>query len=156
MRESLARGEREEARHHAHSLKGVAGTLGCTTLAQQATRIDALLRDPAAPDDLQQVEPMLAVLAAEFASLSAILVQPDAPMEPMAHIDPAILQAIIDRLTRLLGSGDTEAITLFDEHAAQFHALLGRDAASQLASALRAFDFETALTLLRKLPSRRS
>ena len=156
MRQGLASGEREEARRHAHSLKGVAGTLGCTTLAQQATRIDALLREPEAADDGQQVEPMLDALAAEFASLSAILVLPESLVEPMAHIDPAILRAIIDRLTRLLGSGDTEAISLFDGHAAQFHALLGKEAASRLANALQAFDFETAQALLRKVPSRRS
>jgi two-component system, sensor histidine kinase and response regulator len=155
MRQSLANGEREEARRHAHSLKGVGGTMGCTTLAQQATRIDALLREPAAPDDRQQIEPMLDALTAEFASLSAVLVQTESLEESIAHIDPAILHAVIDRLTGLLATGDTEAITLFDEHAGQFLALLGKEMGSRLANALHAFDFETAQALLRSEPSRK-
>ena len=150
MRRHLASGAREEARRLAHGLKGVSGTLGVNAIAQSATRIDALLREPGAPIDTRILERLIDEIAAALATLSALLTQAVALTKPPVTVDPEAFRSILNTLERLLVTGDIAAQTHFDRHATEFEVVLGKDAGGRLARAVQAFQFETAQTLLRE------
>jgi len=69
---SLAAGDLEAARHQAHSLKGVAATLGVSAIAEQALQLETALRQPSPPDPdslrpaLDDIEQMLGRLHASL------------------------------------------------------------------------------------------
>lgn len=146
----LDKGNFEEARRHAHGIKGVSGTLGIEALSHCATRIDALLRQTEAPVDLELARRLTDELAAGLSSLSAVLIEPRkmAAASPAAPVSPEIFQDMLRTLTGLLAGGDIAAQTHFDQHAAQYQTMLGQETATQLARALRAFKFEQAAAIL--------
>jgi HPt (histidine-containing phosphotransfer) domain-containing protein len=55
IRQLLSSGNNEEAERSAHTLKGLAGSIGAIGLQQVAARIETAIRD----DDLQDIEPVL-------------------------------------------------------------------------------------------------
>jgi len=145
----FAAGSRAEARRLAHGLKGAAATLGLTAIARSATRLDALLRDPAAPVEPALVERLTDDLAADFASLNAALIRPAQPAAEAAAVDPVLFETLTRTLVGLLESGDIAAQSYFGGHAAQFRAMLDRRDFARIEHALHAFHFETALVVLR-------
>lgn len=64
---ALLKGEASQVRFHAHNLKGVAGTVGATTLAAVAAQVQHL----AADGQLLLIAPQLVCLTNEFARLQA-------------------------------------------------------------------------------------
>ena len=150
IRRHLASGAHEEARRIAHGLKGVSGTLGVDAIAQSATRIDAHLREPEAPVAPQLLERLADEIATALATLSALLTQAVVHAKPPVTVDPAAFRSTLKKLEVLLETGDIAAQAHFDKHAGEFEAMLGQDAGTRLVRAVQAFQFETALTLLRE------
>ncbi len=150
LRRHLAAGAHEAARQLAHGLKGVSGTLGVNAIARGATSIDAELRKTEAPVDLQCISRWVDELAVDLTTLSALLTQAVVITQPAVTVDPDAFRTALNTLERLLESGDIAAQSYFDQHSAAFEAMLGKDAGGRLAHAVQAFQFETALTLLRE------
>jgi PAS domain S-box-containing protein len=150
IRALLAAGSRAEAQRLTHALKGVAGTLGLTALARNATRLDALLRAEAESADAAVLGHLTDELAAGLASLSAVLIAP-AQSAARAHagVDPAVFQGLALTLAGLLERGDIAAQPYFAEHAAHFRAMLDEQDFARIEGALQSFHFETALVVLR-------
>ncbi len=73
----VATGERDAALRIAHSLKGAAGTLAITDIAEIAARLDACLKQEQSLDLLrEEIRAMVAELGAEWARLLAVLPAP--------------------------------------------------------------------------------
>jgi two-component system sensor histidine kinase/response regulator len=145
LRQALARGENEAVRHLAHSLKGVAGTLGAEGIQRQAMALEQAAREQESnqvlSDLLNQLEPALAEL---MQALEAAL-----PVEQTAegHVDTSALPQVIAELTRLLEGYDTSAETVYEQHQALLQKALG-DNSRRLREAIQNYDFETALAIL--------
>jgi len=139
----LANGEWTELRRAAHTLQGLAATLGAQPLHQVAL---ALERCAAAADaggagtHLGRVEAALALLQAEIA---AVLVrdwgQASAPRQP----GPGDL----GELRQLLAQSDSRALDWWQAHGA--HSGLSADTRHRLDEALAALDFDTAAGVLK-------
>ncbi|MDP2434106.1 MAG: PAS domain S-box protein [Pseudomonadota bacterium] len=145
LREHLAASQFDAARHLAHSLKGVAATLGAHRLADQIARLEAALRQPGSDCDglIDDIEAGLSTLAA------AILALPQRPVEATTiPVDPVRLVQVMNELERLLAQSDARAGQLAADSRSLLHAALG-GRCDELLRQIEHFDYETALATLR-------
>ncbi|NEV63661.1 PAS domain S-box protein [Thiorhodococcus minor] len=154
MSDALARDAFETVRQLAHALKGVAGTLGMTAIAERATALNAALSGTDRPDR-SQVRAMIAELERDFRPLKELLVQPPSVERhaPAAAQDPARGGEILGELAELLDQDNTKCFALMEEHAAVLQTLIGAQYAA-LEEHLARFDFEQALALVLEVRAR--
>lgn len=148
LKAALDRGDREEARRIAHTLKGAAGTLGATALQAAATQLETLLRGDAGLEALRaNVAAALDTARATCDSLRLADTSP-ATAQRVSVPDAATANAVLDRLQALLAEDDTRAESVLREDQPILEAVLGSHFPA-LARALAHFDFENALIILR-------
>ncbi|WP_457424537.1 response regulator [Roseateles sp. P5_E7] len=136
----LAAAEWVELRRAAHTLQGLAATLGAQPLHRKAL---ALERSAAAADAgaaASQIERVEAGLAELLAEIRQILAEPAATPLPQGPGDLA-------ELHRLLGQSDSRALDWWQAHGA--HSGLDAATVSRLTHALAALDFDAALLALK-------
>ncbi|MEB3228303.1 MAG: Hpt domain-containing protein, partial [Synechocystis sp.] len=144
IRQAMADGDRPVARRLAHTLKGVAGNIGATTLQAQASTLEQTLKANS-PD----WETAIATLAATLIPLIEALAH---QLPPEERVSPAPLEAskvyqLCQRLIHLLTEDDAEAIDLWQDHrSALRHAFPEQYA--PIEAALNAFNFDAALETL--------
>ncbi len=131
----------------AHTLKGLAGTVGASPLQAAAAQLEQVIQQ-AAPPAVQR-----AALAATAQLLEALLPRLDAALsgKPVARVAPlptVDVHAACDRLAELLEEGSADAVELWDSHSVQLTALMP-EAAPQIVAALADYDFDAALQALR-------
>ena len=148
LREKLAAGDWAEARRLAHSLKGVAATLGAVDIQAAAAAVERAIIEARAVEEIETllapVERAQAALAGGMAGLAAPCGETAPPPPPGER-----LETVLDDLERLLAEGNVDAASHVREHAASLAAALGT-AAAALEEQVAAFDFEAALTTLRQ------
>ncbi|WP_240905967.1 PAS domain S-box protein [Thiorhodococcus mannitoliphagus] len=154
MSQAVAADDVETVRQLAHALKGVAGTLGVTAVAEAATALNAALRDTDRPDRAALAS-MVARLDKDFMPLKHLLAQPPEakPSEAADVYDPERLDQVLDELAGLLDQDNTRCFAVVEEHGAQLSAGLGADYAL-LEDHIASFDFERALALVLKARER--
>jgi two-component system, sensor histidine kinase and response regulator len=168
LRQALDARDWPTAQRLAHTLKGVAGTLGARDVQDLATDLDAALRgrDLQHPPDANQIALLherldegvqFLLLALRRALPAASPTQPLKGVEAGAQTDGAeggavvpaearrLARTLIERLMR----GDPSAVGWAAEHATTLSALLGDDHPA-IAKAIREFDFEHAIATLRR------
>ncbi len=136
----LAAGEWAELRRAAHTLQGLAATLGAQPLHHAALALEhsAEAADTgASAGHLSRVD---AALAALLAKVHAALA------EPAAATPTAGGPGDLDELRRLLGQSDSRALDWWQAHGA--HSGLDATTAQRLEQALAALDFDAAVLLL--------
>jgi two-component system sensor histidine kinase/response regulator len=94
LREALADGERDTARRIAHTIKGIAGTLGAITVEPLAARLEAALRDTGDPANVSALADALdteyrAVSGSILAGLDSAPVPPDTGSGAATESEPA-------------------------------------------------------------------
>ena len=149
LADCLGRNDLTGARQVIHALKGVAGTMGLSAIAEGAKRLEAALSAESAIADKDRVGTRIDELAEDFERLVATLAS--LPVAPSVVPTPFALEqarAVLIELERLIGDSDTLAMKLFGEHAALLRECLGQRFAV-LEQHLRRFDFEAALLTLR-------
>ena len=166
----LKAGDRASATREAHTMKGVAGTLGARVVQGHAANLESALRHGASPEHANEGLKVLSTALEEAVrAMSALLKDagadhPDgaasapetgagnvpAPGAPSAQGSALPADGeLLDRLETLIEEDDSEAVDIFNAHAEALRAALGRDIVSVMGEALRAFEFETALEMLR-------
>jgi two-component system sensor histidine kinase/response regulator len=157
VRAALDAGDAVAAERAAHTLKGTAGSIGATALQAEAAALEQALHERAAQAALEpllqacsaQLEPLVSALASWLAARQATDQQaPDAAalIEPP---DAPALRAALQRLERLLQDSDSAAEQAWDQDAALFRFCLGARW-GEVDAALRGFDYEQALQVLRE------
>ena len=146
---ALQANDREEAHRQAHTLKGIAATLGAGSLQDVSARLESAL---ARGDDATSLLP-LAELGLQqqqqlAASLLTLLPAPATPGLPEAT--PAELAPLLHQLTGLLLEDDAEAFILFQRNQARLAPLLG-EAAPAMHDAMTRFRFADALAYLQQV-----
>jgi len=135
----------------AHTLKGVAGNIGASTVQQTAAALELACYEGEPPETterlLSQVVTALAhvlpgLTRLEQAATGLARVQADA-------VDPEVLEALLIRLRALLEDDDAEAADLVEE----LQSLAGTTAndLKTLSNAIADYDFDTALVALGEL-----
>jgi len=155
LQAALAAGERDAAERIAHTLKGVAGTIGARAVQQAAHGVENAIRAGADPASVQnQAAALRAALERLLAALTPRLAAPEP--EPEAELEPAAadpadagsMAEVCAQLDVLLEAGDAAAADLLQQHAAGLQAALGA-AYQGVAANIDGFDFEAALAALR-------
>ncbi|MFN3789560.1 Hpt domain-containing protein [Massilia sp.] len=144
LRTALAAGDATLAHRIAHTLKGAAAMVEARCLRALALEVEQLLRAGAPAD-----APLLERLEAELARVIdevALLLAPSA-VGPAAS-DATLAPADLAHLRSLLDLGDSGAQDLMAEKRGPLRAYLGAARMAQLESALAAFDYERALSVL--------
>jgi len=136
-----------EAERQAHTLKGLAGSLGANTLVSPLTDLEKFCKAGQAEQAamaLAQVSPLLTSL---LEKLSAHLNVP-----PLTHAETpspsGVLPDCLSRLRKLLSESNPDAAELWMEHQAAFAAALPLQTAQRITAALEQFDLDIALALL--------
>jgi signal transduction histidine kinase/CheY-like chemotaxis protein len=131
----------------AHTLKGLAASIGATPLATHATTLESLIRAQTAPlamsAQLQIVQRTLdATVAPILAVYETANTAHDAP--DLGPIDPAAVNGVLIRLRAMLSQSDAEAIELFHAHRSLLQ-IACADQFDALDAAANAFDFDLML-----------
>ena len=151
IKAALSEGRRADAERAAHTLKGVAGSIGARDLQGLAAAVETAIRGGAA---LAEIEGRLAPAEASLVALVAALrgaLPPEVEAAPPAKaqaVDPLALRRAVARLEELLAQDAVEAIDAFDEEAPLLTAAFGERAA-EIRTLVRGYRFEQALAVLR-------
>ncbi len=152
VRAALSRGEPVTARRLAHTLKGVAGSIGATSLQDAAAAVEQILREGALPGET----PLLALEAALAQALASIALVSRA-WEPPPQLElparPELRRGLRELLVRL----ERQALNAADLFQSLRRALLEAQPGlpvEQLGRYIERLDFKTASQLLRELASR--
>ena len=149
----LREGKHEEATRLAHSLKGVAGNVGSTTVADAAGELEHALGRGEAPDTaMSRVErvlrPVMAALAEALHIDTTMIAPPIDTAGPEADLADVSLPPWVDELRRLLGDGDVAAQQLWSERGEALKSVLPPRIYGQVRRAVENFEFDAALAAL--------
>jgi HPt (histidine-containing phosphotransfer) domain-containing protein len=143
----LAQDNSELAMRRAHTLKGLAATLGMKPLADQAEQLETLLRtgEADAAQRVQRAQSMAATMDRLVQAVGAALPAQQRPA--MAGVDIAHLRSVVEALEHLLAEDDARAVDLHAANAAALASVLG-DRATALERHVQRFEFDSASELV--------
>jgi two-component system sensor histidine kinase/response regulator len=151
IRAALADGRRADAERAAHTLKGVAGSIGARQLQREAGDVEAALRRGATPED---VAPLLDPAERTLGDLITALLRTlpaESELTPVAtSVEPEALAAAVARLEQLLSREAVEAIDAFEAARPILAAAFG-ERSGQVGKLVRGYRFEDALAALREM-----
>jgi len=149
IRAALATNDTESATRVAHTLKGVAGSLGAGPVQAAAAYVEQLLRDGSPADAVDTalgrvaavLDPLLAELRATFAT--GTTASPAA-----ATVAPAHTRAVAAQLTKLFAEFDTSALTFTEQNEASLRPAFDAATWEQFLRRTQEFAFADAQVLL--------
>ncbi|MEO8542165.1 MAG: response regulator, partial [Betaproteobacteria bacterium] len=152
----LQAGGQDEALRQAHTLKGLAATLGAHEIRSLATVFEQRLRDKdlalarlQLTDTGIALESLLSAIRLVFVDTDAmgfdvkLMVGTDADAEPVRTITP--IDQWLPQFKQLLASGDTDARTMWETHKPTIGNQLPRSVVERISVAIEGFDFDGAL-----------
>ena len=155
VREMARAADWEDAARQAHTLKGIAGSLGATLLQVIATDLETALRTKdlgLVEEQLSRIDaclrPMLDALRAHFAFERRVRPRSNDGDFTRTEIDFDQIGDWIDRFRNLLVNSDIEAKTLWDANRASAIAAMPLQSVQRISVALEQFDFDLALRLV--------
>jgi len=155
IKEAIGRAETETARREAHTLKGLAGSVGATALAECASMVENLLKtnETAGLDQaLASLEKSLSDFVASLPQ-SALEAGSDRAPQTTAQkpVDPAALGTALSDLAKLIARDDTRAAKAFEAISGDLRAAGQEKRSKQLQNLLDRYDFEGAAAVLEKV-----
>jgi signal transduction histidine kinase/DNA-binding response OmpR family regulator/HPt (histidine-containing phosphotransfer) domain-containing protein len=142
----------QEAERYAHTLKGLAGTLGADALQACAANMEDALKQqqPVSPDTLAALtaalKPLMHALHTHFA------IQPEAAASVDEEEGEALAggrPAWLNELEALLAEGDCVATDMWQSNESELNGVIDPYTREKIATALDNFDFDAALVLVR-------
>ncbi|WP_326538837.1 ATP-binding protein [Pseudorhodoferax sp.] len=146
LRAAVAAGDAAGAERWAHTLRGVAASIGATAVPTHAQALELALQARVPPAALQ---PLLDALQTPLQTLVAQLraALPPEPSAPARSIGSAGAEEVVSRLHGLLRDDDAQAASFVREHEAVLRVALG-GRFDGLRTAVDQFDFGDALALM--------
>jgi len=154
--ESVSSRDFETAERSAHTIKGLAGSLGATALQEISAVLEKLCREQKTGE---QYTAALAVfdkeIKAAVAGIRGYLDEANhAPAQPaQPAVNTALLASQLASLAAHIDDSDARALMLFDEMRPQL-SVFDQNAATRLAAAFEVFDFCSAAEVVAVLRSR--
>jgi two-component system sensor histidine kinase/response regulator len=150
---ALEQGDVGLAEMRAHTLNGIAGTLGVGAVQTTAAELEKQLREKDSAEKIEETRIRLdAVLRATVDAIRSMLRHVEAsrdgdvPGPPLG--DP---NAALGRLSRLIEENDSEALEVFESMRTTWESIAGREETKTLADLLFAYDFASALPHVKRL-----
>ncbi len=136
----------------AHTLKGLAASMGAEPLRMLAAELEQALHSGAHPEQLARLiapaQTQLDGLVGALRAVPGLVRQTPLVTAELTEAGRAALQPVLRQLQQMLEQDDSEAASLWEQHAPDLRALLAQ--ADPLERAIACFDFEEALRLLRQ------
>ena len=152
IRGALDAGDTDTARRSAHTLKGLAGTIGATKVQKAAEVLEHAIGEEgeatveeAFTSVSDSLESVMEGLVGLFASVPSPTVPPTGETEAVA---PERLAEILSRLREYLVDCDVEAQTFMQEVSGELAASVGAYELEELTRKVAGFEFDSALGLL--------
>ncbi len=146
IRQALDAGDQAAAERLAHSVKGVAGTIGAAHLQECAAGLEQAIRNRHEPETVEeQLRTFQGALREVVTGLEATLPPPPDAIHPPGSGED--FHVVRRTLIGLLKDDDCTACDYFETHSALFGDALPGEFAS-IRAAIRGFDFEAALAVL--------
>jgi two-component system, sensor histidine kinase and response regulator len=150
IRTALAEGRRADAERAAHTLRGVAGSIGARQLQREAGEVEAALRNGGVLMELERLlGPAERTLDDLVAALHAAMPPEADDTTAPATADRDAVHRAVQRLEELLSQDAMEAIDAYDAAAPMLTTAFGEDA-RRIGKLVRDYCFEDALVALRK------
>lgn len=153
LADALADGDREGLHRSAHTVKGLAATVGAADLSAQAAKLERDLAAEDAPISAPDVEDLRAALHALRQAMADSGGLDQTAQKKDAEHDKESAHSLLTALQSLLAEDDARAPGYFDEHKTVFAAALSPEVLAEVESALKSFDYDTALDSLKKPPA---
>jgi HPt (histidine-containing phosphotransfer) domain-containing protein len=146
----------ETAKRSAHTIKGLAGSLGATALQEISAKLEKLYRERAESADIEETlgffgDELDAAIAGIRTYLEASAAP--APVSAAPAVNHTQLAAQLMTLSAHIDDSDARALMLFDEMKSQLTAY-DPNAANCIAAAFEIFDFPTAADVVAELRAR--
>jgi two-component system sensor histidine kinase/response regulator len=149
VRAALARNDHESATRVAHTLKGVAGSLGAGPVQTAAAAVEKLLRDRAAADATNPALEELAAVVDPFLTRLRAALASTAPAAPATlAVAPGRTRDIAAQLKKLFVAFDTNAVTFVEENEASLRPVFDAVTWEQFLRQIQQFAFADAQVLL--------
>ena len=149
IRAALATNDTESATRVAHTLKGVAGSLGAGPVQTAAAAVEKLLRDRAAADATNPALEQLAAVVDPFLTrLRAALATTPTAAAATPAVAPARTRVIAAQLKKLFAEFDTSAVTFAEENQASLRPAFDAATWEKFLRQTQQFAFADAQTLL--------
>lgn len=151
--ESVATGDFETAERSAHTLKGLASSLGAPLLQETAARLEKICREKITGSEFEEaLADFGRELAAAIASIRLYMGggAPAAPQPVDTAVNTGLLASQLAALAAHVEDSDAKALLLFDEIRPQLNAY-DQNAAAAIAAAFELFDFTTAAEVIQSL-----
>jgi len=149
FRQSAETNDRETMTRIAHTLKGVAGSIGAREVQAAAEKLElaSIENEPAEAVDelLRQVE---SVLSPVITSLQQLEHAPEAETNSGEEADPELVGSLLTRLRELLQDDDTDATEIIEQLEDLNTAIIDSATLKRLSVAVGDYDFEQALKVL--------
>jgi two-component system, sensor histidine kinase and response regulator len=152
IRAALKAGDASTAERGAHTLKGVAGNLGATALAEVAAKAETAVKRG---QDVETVLDSLSLALAPVVQAIRAALPPEVPTVAVSA-DPAAAADSLARLKKMLESDDGEAADFMLDARAHLSGVLTGAEIDSLAELVGNFDFAAALKCLSSIASRLS
>jgi CheY-like chemotaxis protein len=155
IKEAIGSAETETARREAHTLKGLAGSVGATGLAECARTVENLLKTKETAGLEQALASLEKALSDLMASLPQGALEAGSDRAPQTtaqrSVDPAALGAALSDLAKLIARDDTRAAKAFEAISGDLRAAGQEKRSKQLQNLLARYDFESAAAILEKM-----
>jgi len=153
IRDALDAGDAQMAERLAHTLKGIAATIGATTLAESVRQLEDAIR----ARDTGKYPPLLAAAAMELsqvnASVNAYLHAHTADAAATGQMPPDVAQlgALLERLTVQLKAFDSDATETMRQIGLQTKGTIVAPRFARLNQHMNDYDYENALAEVQRL-----
>ena len=146
LQKHLENKQADEARRVAHTVKGAAGTLGLKTLQMVASTLEDYIHSTNIEKGSEELTRLVEVLDAEQNNFHQALarIKGQQGTENKVAANPVAALIVVERLIKLLDTGDTVANDLFLESEALLKSTFGLET-EQLGQQIEAFDYTAAL-----------
>ena len=146
--EARAKGDPATAERTAHTIKGVAGSLGARDVQSAAGALEKLIRDRAGSSEIDDAQRHLSsVLDPVIADLRKVLHHGESDRSNGARVvapvdvDPVRIRQAATAITRLLAESDPGAAEVIAANASVLHPLFGNDAWLAFEARVHSYDF---------------
>ena len=152
IREALQAGDNETAQRLAHTIKGVAATIGAHDLNLSAKNLESAIKQDQMENIDQLIDEMAQVMAPVIEGLSALAPVPeDEQAQSVESIGEEELKKLLDELAEMIEEMDPDAEEKLAEISGRTAGKSHNRLFTQLARQLSSFEFEEAAETLEKI-----
>jgi HPt (histidine-containing phosphotransfer) domain-containing protein len=151
IRDALRQGKKDVAQRLAHTIKGVAGTIGAADMNLHAKELEAVLKEESKADYEELIDGLELAMRPVLKGLSGLVMARETDAATSTEIDPAEITSMLDELKELIEEMDPDSEQKAEALQRKLGGMGDRKLAAQLVQQVSGFEFDDALTTLARL-----